>query len=225
MATAPVSSTDPSAAILSALNTSRDKEDPAQADLQNRFLTLLTAQIRNQDPLNPLDNNQMTSQLAQISTVDGIERLNTTLQTLMSSSSETSVLQSAALVGHGVLVPGKGLKLADGMALGGVELAAPAERVRVTVKDANGIAVRSFDLDDTTAGSHVFQWDGKTDAGAAAADGDYSFSVEAVSGADKVSATALELGVVTSVARSGSSVSLNVGTLGAYKLDDIRQII
>lgn len=225
MATVQATSTNPSAALFAALNGAEDKSADGKIDLQNRFLTLLTAQIRNQDPLNPLDNSQMTSQLAQISTVDGIERLNATLQALMSNSNESATVQAAALVGHGVLVPGKGLRLDQGVALGGIELAEPADRVRVTIKDSNGLAVRTLDLDGMEAGSHVFQWDGKADGGARAADGAYTIAVEAVRGDAKVAATALELGVVSSIVRSGQGVSLNVGTLGAFKLDDIRQII
>jgi flagellar basal-body rod modification protein FlgD len=75
------------------------------ADAQDRFLKLLTTQLKNQDPLNPMDNAQMTSQLAQISTVDGIEKLNATLQKMLSSSNEPEAMQASALVGHQVMVP------------------------------------------------------------------------------------------------------------------------
>lgn len=225
MTTVQAAGNDPGAALFAALNGTRETSGDGKVDIQNRFLTLLTAQIRNQDPLNPLDNSQMTSQLAQISTVDGIERLNATLQALMGNSADSSVLQAAALVGHGVLVPGSGLQLDNGVALGGIELNEPADRVRVTIKDGHGLVLQTLDLDDLAAGSHVFQWDGKTDAGADAADGPYTIAIEATRGDAKVAATALQLGVVSSIVRSGEGVSLNVGTLGAFKLDDIRQII
>ena len=225
MTTVHATATNPSVALFDALNGAGNKSEDGKIDLQNRFLTLLTAQIRNQDPLNPLDNSQMTSQLAQISTVDGIERLNATLQALMSNSNESSAVQAAALVGHGVLVPGSGLRLDQGVALGGIELAEPADRVRVSIKDSNGLAVRTLDLGAREAGSHILRWDGKDDGGAQAADGAYSIAIEAIRGDAKVAATALELGVVSSIVRAGQSISLNVGTLGAFKLDDIRQII
>jgi len=225
MATVQATATNPSAALFDALNGAGNKSVDGKIDLQNRFLTLLTAQIRNQDPLNPLDNSQMTSQLAQISTVDGIERLNATLQALMSNSNESSAVQAAALVGHGVLVPGSGLRLDQGVALGGIELAEPADRVRVSIKDSNGRAVRTLDLGARESGSHILRWDGKDDSGAQTADGAYTIAIEAVRGDAKVAATALELGIVSSISRSAHGVSLNVGTLGAFKLDDIRQII
>ncbi len=90
------------------------------SEAENRFLKLLTTQLKNQDPLNPLDNAQMTSQLAQISTVSGIEKLNATLQTLLDGMSVSQTTLTANLVGHAVLVPGSGLQLASGAAAGGI---------------------------------------------------------------------------------------------------------
>src|SRR5512143_4217969 len=87
--------------------------DSVDADT-NKFMTLLVTQLKNQDPLNPLDNAQVTSQLAQISTVSGIEKLNTTLQSLLQSTSDSQTTQAAGLVGHVVLVPGSGLQLSSG---------------------------------------------------------------------------------------------------------------
>ncbi len=219
------SSSSTQAAILAGLNSARETAGADKTDPQDRFLTLLVTQLKNQDPLNPLDNAQVTSQLAQISTVDGIERLNATLQALMTSSSDGQALQAAALVGHGVLVPGSGLALQEGMAIGGVELAEAADRVTVTIKDANGIAVRSLDLGARAAGSVAFSWDGTSDSGAKAADGSYSMTVAATRGDTKVGATALELGIVSSVARSSAGVRLNVGALGVYGLNDVKQIL
>lgn len=130
-------------AILEALSGAQTKKDGTALSSENRFLTLLTTQLKNQDPLNPMDNAQMTSQLAQISTVDGIEKLNATLQSLVDNSTDSEALQAAALVGHGVMVPGSGLSLQEGTALGGVELTDAADRVRVTIKDGNGLAIRT----------------------------------------------------------------------------------
>ncbi len=88
------------------------------------------------------------------------------------------------------------------MALGGVELADAADRVRVTIKDGNGLAVRTLDLGAMDAGSHLFHWDGKADSGTAAADGAYTISVEAMRGDTVLTANALQMGVVSSVART-----------------------
>ena len=217
-----------SAAIVDAINassSSASKTASTTTDSQDRFLKLLTTQLQNQDPLNPMDNAQMTSQLAQISTVDGITKLNATLQTLVNSSSQSQTLQAASLVGHGVLVPGSSMALSQGQGVGGVELSGPADAVVATIKDANGLTVRSLDLGAMTSGTHTFSWDGKADSGTAAADGSYSVSFAAKQGANAVNATALELAVVTSVAQTGSTVSLNIGAKGMVTLADVKQII
>jgi flagellar basal-body rod modification protein FlgD len=216
--------TNPAQALYASLNAARDSADSKELDPQSRFLKLLVTQLRNQDPLNPMDNAQMTTQMAQISTVDGIERLNATMKMLIEGSNENQAMQAAALVGHSVLVPGTGLSLSQGAAVGGIELAEPADRVTVTVKDVSGLAVRTLDLGAKEAGSHGFAWDGRNDAGAQAADGAYTISVSAQRGADKVEAKGLELGIVSSVVRSSQGVSLNVGKLGVFTMADVRQI-
>lgn len=195
------------------------------SDAQNRFLLLLTTQLKNQDPMNPLDNAQMTSQMAQISTVDGIERLNTTLQKLITNAADSQAMQAATLVGHGVLVPGSSMDLAQGVAFGGVELSSGADQVTVTIKDANGLLVRTLQLGGMDAGSHSFQWDGKADGGAAAADGAYTFNVSALQGTDKVESDTLTVGLVTSVNRGSGGTTLNVGQQGSFSLNDVRQIL
>lgn len=204
------------------LATTKPKNSTSEA--QDRFLKLLTTQLKNQDPLNPMDNAQMTSQMAQISTVDGIEKLNATLQKLLSSTVDAEAMQAAALVGRQVMVTGSGLRLTDSGAVGGVELTAGADQVVVTIKDANGIAVKTLDLGDLDAGTHNFTWDGKADSGAQAVKGAYSVSVVAKRGADKVDASVLELAGVASVNRGSQGVTLDLGLLGLAKMSDVKQI-
>ena len=213
-------------ALIDATNSSSSAASSSNAmtDAQNRFLKLLTTQLKNQDPLNPLDNAQMTSQLAQISTVDGIEKLNATLQKLVASSIDGEALQAAALVGHQVMVAGSGLYLGDTGAVGGLQLDASADAVTVSVKDPNGIVVRSLSLGNLDAGSHNFSWDGTTDAGVKAVNGNYSISVAATRGSEIVGTTALQLAAVSNINRSTQGVTLNLGNLGLVALSDIKQI-
>jgi len=213
-------------ALYSSLNGSKAKDSTSTTSgAQDRFLTLLTAQLKNQDPLNPLDNAQMTSQLAQISTVDGIEKLNKTLQTLLGNAADTQVMQAAALVGRQVLVEGKALALQQGLGAAGVDLAGPADAVTATIKDANGLVVRTLALGALPAGTQVFGWDGKSDNGSVAADGDYTVSFTAIQGQDKVTATALQFGPVNGILRNSQGVSLDLGSLGIYSMSDIKQIL
>jgi len=224
-----VNDTNSAASVYAALNGKSGKTTGANAmtETEDRFLKLLVTQLRNQDPLNPLDNAQMTSQMAQISTVNGIEKLNTTLQSLISNSNDAQKMQAAAMVGKGVLVPGAGLdqKAADGAAYAGFDLAGPADSTTITINDANGIAVRTIKLGGMAAGTHPFRWDGKSDSGAAVADGSYTFKVAAQRGGTAVDSTALQLGLVTGIMNSSQGVSLNVGNLGTFKLSDVKEIL
>ncbi|HSQ03480.1 MAG TPA: flagellar hook capping FlgD N-terminal domain-containing protein, partial [Burkholderiales bacterium] len=140
----------------------------AGGDAQNRFLTLLVTQLKNQDPLNPMDNAQLTTQLAQISTVEGIDKLNVTLQSLAASFALTQSLQATGMIGHDALVPGSTLALASGKAVAGIELAQPADKVIVTISDADGNVRERVDLGPRPAGVSAFEWDGDTPQGAAA---------------------------------------------------------
>ena len=200
------------------------KAKSTTGEAQDRFLKLLTTQLKNQDPLNPMDNAQMTSQLAQISTVDGIEKLNATLQKLLSSTVDSEAMQAAALVGHQVMVAGSALTLSDSGAVGGIELGAAADRVVVTINDVNGLPVRTLDLGDLDAGAHNFTWDGKADSGAKAVNGAYSVSVVAKRGSEKVDASTLQLASVLSVNRSSQGVTLDLGQFGLAKMSEVKQI-
>jgi flagellar basal-body rod modification protein FlgD len=226
MATSSVTSTNASLqALLDSVNTRQQAQTSQMSGAEDRFLKLLTTQLKNQDPLNPLDNAQMTSQLAQISTVSGIEKLNATLQLMLQGSQEAQTTQAASLVGHGVLVPGSGLVLTSGSAVGGIELSAAADNVTVTIKDSHGLPVRTLALGEMEAGVHNFTWNGLTDSGAQAVDGSYSIDIAAKQGTDSVTASALNLGVVRSVIRGSTGFSLDVGSFGTYTMDDVKQII
>ncbi|MDR2925154.1 MAG: flagellar hook assembly protein FlgD [Azoarcus sp.] len=198
------------------------KATTAMEDEQNRFLTLLTTQLRNQDPMNPLENSDLTMQLAQMSTVDGIERLYKLVQSLTESQ---ALSDSTALIGHGVLVEGKGLGLTESGAIGGFELNMPADKVTVTIQDATGQVVASLEFDDVEAGSHNYVWDGKASDGSDAAQGMYSVTVSASLDGKPVAVGPLEFGPVTSVVRGPNGADLQVGSLGIFKLDDIRQVL
>lgn len=209
------------ASVLSGLARSEAVSKATESE-QSRFLTLLTTQLKNQDPMNPLENAELTSQLAQMSTVDGIERLNKLVQSLVGTQ---EVSDSAALLGHGVLVEGKGLGLTDAGAIGGFELDSPADSVVLNVYDANGLLVNTIEFTGMDAGSHNYVWDGTSADGTIAAAGMYKVSVSASFNGSPVSVRPLEFGPVTSVIRGANGADLQVGSLGIFKLDDIKQIL
>ncbi|GAB1394035.1 hypothetical protein MASR1M60_21990 [Rhodocyclaceae bacterium] len=192
---------------------------------EDRFLKLLTTQLQNQDPLNPLDNAQMTSQMAQISTVNGIEKLNATLTKLMSNSTDSQVMQAAAMLGRHVLVSGNGMTLPEnGQTMAGIELTQPVDNATVTIRDANGLLIRTINLGEQPKGLNEFVWDGKNNAGVQAAAGRYTFSLEAEQGGEEVKAKGLELASVTGIVRDSSGVQLELGQLGNFNMADIRQV-
>ncbi|MDP1652683.1 MAG: flagellar hook assembly protein FlgD [Rhodocyclaceae bacterium] len=211
--------------IYSTLGARTEKTTSVINEAENRFLTLLTTQLKNQDPLNPMDNAELTSQLAQISTVNGIEKLNASLQTLLSGLGDSQAMEAAALVNRGVLVPGSSLTLGEKGGIGGFELATVADESTVTIKDSNGLVMRTLSLGAQDAGIVPFVWDGKTDSGEQAALGNYSYSIAAKSGTKTATATALAYGLVQAVTRSNGGLTLDVGTLGAFTMADVKQIL
>ncbi|HJV88482.1 MAG TPA: flagellar hook assembly protein FlgD [Noviherbaspirillum sp.] len=211
--------------LMATMNGTRSTTTSTAQEAQDRFMTLLVTQMKTQDPLNPLDNAQVTSQLAQLSTVTGIDKLNATLQALQGSYQASQSLQSADMIGHGVLVPGSTVNLANGSAVFGAQLTDPADDVKVTIRDSAGNVVHTADLGAQSAGVLPITWDGATDSGAAAANGKYSFEVTALRGGQRTTATALSFGQVSSVSTGAQGVSLNVSGVGSVNLGDIRQIL
>jgi flagellar basal-body rod modification protein FlgD len=192
---------------------------------QDRFLKLLVTQMKNQDPLNPMDNAQVTSQMAQLSTVTGIDKLNSTVQALSSSMLASQSLQAVSMIGHVALTDGDSMSLSKGSAYGGVELKDPADKVTVKIADASGAVVRTLQLGAQDAGVVDFNWDGMTDSGGTAADGNYTFTAASELSGKKMDATTLSYGLVNSVAQSSSGVTVNIGNQGEVGLNTIRKIL
>lgn len=216
------------AALFASLNASSGaaKTTSTATDTQDRFLKLLVTQMKNQDPLNPMDNAQVTSQMAQLSTVTGIDKLNATLQALSNSmtSNANQSLQAAGMIGHGVLVPGNGIALASGIGLGGFDLTQSADNAQVSIYNSAGTLVRSINLGAQPVGIVKWQWDGKDNNGAAIADGSYTFAVNATQAGNSVAPTNLQFGVVNSVTQDTQGVTLSVGQLAGITMSQVKQI-
>ncbi len=195
------------------------------AEQQDRFMKLLVAQMKNQDPLNPMDNAQMTSQIAQINTVSGIEKLNTTVTSLLASFNNLQAQSATQLPGRSVLVSGTGLTLADGQAMGGVELAAAADAVTVDIVDAAGTTVRSLALGASSAGVRSFTWDGLQTDGKAAAAGNYRLRVTATAGGNAVVSTPLVASRVQAVSNGSDGVQLDLGSAGTRAYSDVKSFL
>ncbi len=193
-------------------------------EAQDRFLTLLVSQMKNQDPLNPMDNAQVTTQMAQISTVTGIGQLNDTIAGFLGKLTGMESLQGASLAGRQVLVSGNAIDLAGGAAAGGYELIGPADSVTVSVMDGAGRKIYQDNRGAQSSGVHSFAWNGLTTTGEKAADGRYTFKIEASSTGAAVPATTLAYGRVNGVTPASSGLQLDLGPLGVRAYSDVKQV-
>ena len=209
-----------SAATLSSLNGTSSTSSTSDAGSQDRFLKLLVTQLQNQDPLNPMDNAQLTSQIAQINTVSGIATLNTSVQGLSSQFLQMQTLQGAALVGKDVIVPGNKLDIAEGVAQGGFDITSAADAVKVEVLSPAGKVVDTINLGAQSSGNHSFNWP----AGTYTNTDNLSFRVTATSGATTLTSTALMRDKVDAVSTSGDALMLELERSGTVAYSTVKAI-
>lgn len=215
MATSSV--TDTTSSALTALNgTTATKKD----DGSERFLKLLVTQMKNQDPMNPMDNAQVTSQIAQINTVTGISTLNETVKSLSSQMLSSQVLQGAGLVGRSVLTEGSRLHFSEGVASGGFELTNPADSVKVEILSASGRVLDTIDMGAASAGRSGFEW---TAPAGTATDG-MSFRIVAKAGSAALTATPLTTDLVKAVSTGGDSLNLELLFGGSVPYTQVKAI-
>ena len=192
------------------------------------FLTLMLAQLQNQDPTSPVDSNEFLSQLASLSEVQGINQLNTSFTALSSSLVSSQALQASSLLGHQAMVASStaSLSSAGGTINGAVSVPQTSSQVVLNIKNSAGVLVQSINLGAQSAGLADFSWNGQTSSGSAAPAGTYTLSaqVSGVSGGTAV--TTLVSGTVNSVTMgSGSSgLTLNVAGLGSVPFSSVQQI-
>ncbi len=214
----------------SALTSSTDRKAPSDttaADTEDRFLKLLVAQMRNQDPLNPLDNAQVTTQLAQINTVRGIETLNNSVAKLVERSSSSTPLDAVGMLGRKVLAPGDRIVRAEGDSSTrlGFELPSAGKAALAEVLDASGKVVFSRLFDAPPAGVQVFDWDGSAGEAGAAAPGSYKLRVTATDGTRAISATALTPAQVIGVSQATDGVRLELSGRTSIPVNSVKAIL
>ncbi|WP_133649608.1 flagellar hook assembly protein FlgD [Paraburkholderia flava] len=196
------------------------------SDLQNTFLQLLIAQMKNQDPTNPMDSSQMTSQLAEINTVTGISQLNTSLTSLATQLSASQQPQASLLIGSTVLTPGSTVSVASGKGTPfGLQFTSDASNVQVSVKNSAGQIVETINLGSVKAGSTPFSWTPSDASGTALPDGNYTISATGTVNGKAGTATTLSASTVASVVQQadGSTGLLlsNGSTIGLTQVGAI----
>ncbi|MEX1198442.1 MAG: flagellar hook assembly protein FlgD [Pseudohongiellaceae bacterium] len=199
-------------------------------ELRDSFMTLLVTQLQNQDPLKPMENSQLTSQLAQINTVNGIDSLNDTLNGITSQIETGQSLQAAGLIDKGVLVPGNRLLVGDeGVATPfGVDLEKPASELNIRILSGDGQVVRRMTQGATDAGVESIHWDGRLDGNEVAPAGAYRVEIEALTeDGSVVESNALNYAVVSGISTGNEGgVRLDLGGISEQvRLQDVRQIL
>ncbi|HEY4082049.1 MAG TPA: flagellar hook capping FlgD N-terminal domain-containing protein [Burkholderiaceae bacterium] len=177
---------------------------------QDTFLKMLVAQMQNQDPLNPMDNSQVTSQMAQIQTVSGLSTLNDSMGGLSSQFTQMQALQSVSLVGHDVLVPGNRVSMSDTGGTGTYDLTTAADNVKLEVMTSAGTVIDTQQLGAQSAGRNSFDWANTTYG----ADANLTYRITATSGAAAVTATTYSQDKVEAVNTSGTTLQLQLANLG-----------
>lgn len=204
--------------------TTKQESNSGESD----FLKLLVAQLNNQNPLQPQENGEFLSQLAQFSTVEGIEKMNLTMEQFSAGMLSNQALQATALVGRSVLVPSSVGHLQSGSALtGAVDLPVSTGNLTLSVFDQSGALVRRLPLGVQDAGNVRFSWDGFDDNGLAVPAGRYRVAAEAyIDGEPQQVAVAVNANVDSvTTGGQGGSVILNLeGALGSVSLNDVLQI-
>jgi flagellar basal-body rod modification protein FlgD len=214
--------TNQAAASASSLTTTKTAAVQSDAEKsQDRFLKLLVAQLNNQDPMNPMDNAQMTSQMAQINTVSGIQQLNDTMKSMATQYTAMQTLQGASMVGRDVMTEGNSLSITNGVGKAGVDLAADASQVTVQVLSPGGQLLDTLNLGAMTAGRHNFEWNAASYTGT----GTPVYKVSASQGGKAVSTTALARSTVESISTSAGALSLTLKTGQSIAYDAIKAIL
>lgn len=188
---------------------------------QDRFLKLLVAQLNNQDPMNPMDNAQMTSQMAQINTVTGIQQVNETLKSMATQFSSLQVMQGTSMVGRDVLIEGNTLSPSAGVASGAIDLAGKADSVKVDILSPGGQILESFNLGTLDAGRQPFDWDASNYTGS----GNPSFKVTATMGGQPIATTSLARDKVLSVGSENGVMNIQLAGRSSVSYDSIKAIL
>lgn len=194
---------------------------------QDVFLELMVTQMQNQNPLDPQENSEFVAQLAQFSSVEGLDKLNNSMSGLVGSFQSSQALQASSMVGRQVKVDTDTAYLAaDGLISGTIELPQSASDLRVSIYDGSGQLVAEELMGPQNAGDISFAWDGTNSGGDQAAAGTYRFEVMANMGGDPVRVgTALSANVDSVTVGANGAINLNVAGVGSVSIANVKEIL
>jgi flagellar basal-body rod modification protein FlgD len=189
----------------------------------DQFLLLLTTQLQNQNPLDPLDTNQFTQQLVQFASVEQQLNTNSTLTQLLAATRSSNIASGLSYVGATVTVDGATSQLANGSATWQITAPRAAAKSIVTIKDGDGNVVQTVSQ-PLNAGAQTFSWDGRTSTGSYAPDGAYTINVDAMDASGQLMTISTDAtGVVDSVDVSGDTPVLNIGGM-SFSAEKVKNI-
>jgi flagellar basal-body rod modification protein FlgD len=188
---------------------------------QDRFLKLLVAQLSNQDPMNPMDNAQMTSQMAQINTVTGIQQVNDTLKSMSAQYNSMQVLQGSSLVGREVMIESNTMSNTGTVASGTLALGADAEMVKIDVLSPGGQLLGSLNLGAKKAGQVSFNWD----SSAYPPGQNPVFKVTATQGGNSIANTPMARDKVLAVGSENGIMTVQLKSQGTQAYSAIKAIL
>ncbi|WP_144821632.1 flagellar hook assembly protein FlgD [Marinobacter piscensis] len=193
---------------------------------KNEFMELMLAQLKNQNPLEPQDNGEFISQLAQFSSLEEMQALSGRVDDVVGQFRSTQALQASAMVGKTVLAPSEvGMLGAEGEVMGNIQVPASTGGVRLSIQSPDGELVRQIDLGSSSAGVKSFSWDGKDGNGNKLPDGPYKIVAEGSYPQGSVQLPTMVSANVDSVSLGqGGSVTLNLAGMGSIALSDVKQI-
>ena len=208
-------------AVQTGISNTNSSSQTLSADM-NTFLTLLTTQLKYQDPLDPMDTAEFTNQLVQYSNVEQSIQMNSKLDNLLTLNIASLASQAVSYIGKTVQVLGDVMPLEGGKAKATYTLDKDASSVTITVKDMNGKVVYT-ESGEKTSGTHEFTWDGKDKDGNQLEDGAYQIIVspKGATSSDTVKVTTTIFAKVTGVASDGNGIYVGLGDAVTANLNDI----
>ncbi|CAL4322692.1 flagellar hook assembly protein FlgD [Buchnera aphidicola] len=199
-------------------------------DLQKNFLRLLIAQIKNQDPIDPMKNTELTSQLAQINTVSQMAKLNQTVTELNNQNKQNQNIQASSLIGHHVLIPStKLIHQKNIVTTFGIELLGPAKLVNIQIKDHEGNIVFDKNIQDMQSGLYHLLWDGKNLNHDDVDTGQYTLDVTAKNYYNNnininTFSDSLVKSIITSSPNTANNILVNLDRAGTTNFSNIHEI-
>lgn len=212
-----------SAASSTAATSAASKSGAQLAGNFNNFLSLLTTQLKNQSPTDPLDTNQMTNQLVQFASVEQQISMNKNLEQMVSLQQAAQLTAAAPLMGQRVEVEGDSLPLQNGTATVRLPAAGNARTAQVTVTDSAGRKLREAQV-PLSQSAQDWQWDGRDASGNKLADGAYKVAVTGADASGGAAATSFTvIGTATAAERADGALKLRLGA-ATYTFDKVRSL-